>query len=193
MRWGRVEVGAGFLLVVALALYWDDQGVVQWALLGCAVHEIGHLVALRLLGGRLRCLRLGGVGAEMIIQGQLSYRGEIVLALSGPLANFLVVLVAARCGRGHLFCGINLVLGVLNLLPVARLDGGRALYALCCMLMGTERAGTLCRGLDWCCGLALLASGVAILVVGGSFTLLLFAVWVLWTQKTWKFHKKRLA
>lgn len=193
MRWGRVEVGAGFLLVVALALYWDDQGIVPLAIIACTLHELGHLVALKLLGGQLRCLRLSGVGAEMVIQGRLSYGGEIWLALAGPLANFGVALAVAKWGNDHLFCGLNFVLGTLNLLPVARLDGGRVLYSLCCMLFGVEPAGRVQWWLDWCCGLALLVLGMAILAVGGSFTLLILAGWMLWMQKTWNFHKKRLA
>lgn len=191
MRWGRVEVGAGFLLVVSLALYLDDQGIVVLALLACCLHELGHLAVLYLLGGQLGCLRLSGVGAEMAVQGQLSYLGEIWLALAGPLANLLAVAVGTG-GEGYpLFCGINLALGALNLLPVAGLDGGRAVYALCCILLGEEEARGVSLWLSRGSALFLLGAGIWVIMTGGSFTLLLLAVWVV--QKNWRFPKKRLA
>ncbi len=193
MRWGRVEVGAGFFLVVALALYWDDQGIVPLALLACTLHELGHLTALKLLGGRLRRLHLSAVGAEMEIQGGLSYLGEVLLALSGPMANVLTAILVAEWGECPLFCGLNLVLAAINLLPVARLDGGRAIYALCCSRWGTEGGDRVRRWLDLLCATALLVAGVSGLAVGGSFTLLIFAIWAVWSQKTWKIHKKSLA
>lgn len=178
---------------MALALYWDDQGVVPLALLACILHELGHLLTLRLLGGELSCLRLSGVGAEMIIQGQLGYWGDLELALSGPLTNLLVALAIAKWGSDHLFCGLNLALCALNLLPMTRLDGGRGLYSLCSLVGGTDWAEDVRRWADWFCSAILVVSGVAVLAVGGSFTLLIFATWAVWTQKTWKFHKKRLA
>ncbi len=193
MKWGRVEVGADFLFVVALFLYWDDQGIVWMTLLACGLHEMGHLMTLQLLGGQLIRLRLSAVGAEMVVQGALRYSGEILLALSGPLANLLTALTVARWGDSDVFCGINLALALLNCLPVARLDGGRILYALSSLFLGLERGMWLCGVVDWGCSMLLMVVGVGVLAAGGSFTLLILAVWVVWTQKTWKFNKKTLA
>ncbi len=193
MSWGKIELGASFLLVVAMALYWDSQGIVPLALLACGFHELGHLVALKLLGGRLLRLRLTGVGAEMIVGGGLSDWGQLVLALSGPLANLTLAVGYAYYQISDLFSGLNLALCILNLLPVSGLDGGRAIYALGVIFWGEELAEGFSDLLNWVCTLILLVAGVGVLASGGSFTLLILAVWVGWTQKTWKLGKKTLA
>ena len=54
LRPGRVEVTGGFLLLAAWLNYLDRQGIVLLALLSCALHELGHLLVLRLLGVRVR-------------------------------------------------------------------------------------------------------------------------------------------
>ena len=68
LRWGRIEASGGFLLLTATLYYLDGDGVVAWALLACALHELGHYAAVRLLGGRVEFLRLTCVGAEMRLE-----------------------------------------------------------------------------------------------------------------------------
>ena len=129
MRLGRVEVSAGCLLLLAWLNYWDTQGVVALGLLACLLHELAHYGALRLAGAGVRRVRLTAVGAEMEVEGNLSYGWDCLAALSGPGCNLLLALLCCRQPWGRLFAGLSLALGCFNLLPVGRLDGGRALYA----------------------------------------------------------------
>lgn len=110
-----------------------------WPLLFLAaavLHEGGHLLALRLLGGRVEEVRLRLSGAELRWRGRLSYGGEALLALAGPGANLLWALVCAGAARRwptdwlYRFIGCHLTLALLNLLPALPLDGGRVLCAL---------------------------------------------------------------
>ena len=64
LRWRRVEISGGALLMLAALYYLDGQGVLPLALLACALHEAGHWLAIRALGGRITALRLTCVGAE---------------------------------------------------------------------------------------------------------------------------------
>ena len=52
LRWRRVEISGGALLMLAALYYLDGQGVLPLALLACALHEAGHWLAIRALGGR---------------------------------------------------------------------------------------------------------------------------------------------
>lgn len=188
-----MEIGGSFLLVVAVALYWDNQGIVPLALLACMLHELGHFVALKSLGGRLHRLRLTGIGAEMVVGGRLSDFGQVILALAGPMANLIVALICTYYNVSDLFVGLNLALCALNLLPVSRLDGGRAVHFFCSALWGEAVGEGLSRLLDGGFALVLLVAGVWVLAIGGSFTLLILALWVTLGQKTWNFTKKTLA
>lgn len=158
--------------------YCDTQNLLPAALCAAAAHELGHLAAIWAAGGQVSRLRLTAVGAELRLEGTLSYGRELLCALAGPLVNLLLALEAARLGA-VVFAGLNLVLGLFNLLPVSALDGGRALSCLTALLLGPERARQLLVCIDTVLAAALLACGSAVLETGGSVTLLLVAVWML--------------
>ena len=73
MRWGRVEITAGALLLWALLYYLDSGTLVIQALAACTLHELGHYAAIRLLGGRVARLKLSCVGAEMALSAHLPW------------------------------------------------------------------------------------------------------------------------
>ena len=133
---GRITVTPGFLFLMAWCNYADQQGLLLPALAGCALHELGHLAAIWGLGGSVRRLRLTAVGAEIQMERPMSYPGELAAALAGPAANLAAAWLCCRAEGGALFAGLNLALGCFNLLPVGRLDGGRALHCLLSMSIG---------------------------------------------------------
>ena len=172
---GRITVTPGFLFLMAWCNYADQQGLLLPALAGCALHELGHLAAIWGLGGSVRRLRLTAVGAEIQLERPMSYPGELAAALAEG---------------GALFAGLNLALGCFNLLPVGRLDGGRALHCLLSMSIGpaAEEAEAV---LDRVFIAFLLALGVLLIGWGGSFTLLLVALWLLAKEKEGKKGRNR--
>lgn len=109
------------LLLVVLPLPWLGA-----AILAAAVHELCHLAAVRLLGGRTEGLRVGAGGARL--GAVLPTPGRELLAIAaGPLGSLSLVLLARLLPRTAL-CG--LVQGLYNLIPVEPLDGGRAVRLL---------------------------------------------------------------
>ena len=175
---GRVEVTGGFLLLCAWLNYLDGQGIVPLALFACALHELGHVLMLRLLGVRVRRMALTAVGAELEADRALSYGGECLAALAGPAVNLALALGFCRLPGGELFAGLNLVLACFNLLPVGRLDGGRVRSAVLARLLGPERAWRLERRLDRFFAGGLLLLGLGLARVGNSVTLLCTALWL---------------
>lgn len=185
LRWGRVSCSGGFLLLAAGLFYLDEAGVLPWAALAAALHELGHYAAVRLQDGRLRRLRLTVTGAEMTLDRRrdLTYAGELGAILAGPAVNLLLALAAARLGERweplYLLSGLSLSLGSFNLLPVYPLDGGRAFLLILSGFLPPASA----ERVVWCSSLALaslvLAAGTALLRQGGSPALLLMGGWLL--------------
>ncbi len=119
------EVTSGFVLLIAFLLFVDKDGILVWFLVASAVHELAHVVALLLLGGRVTGCRLALWGAHLSVD-RVSYHREAIAVALGPIASVLLAWGAAVAGY-PLLGGISLVLGIYNLLPAATLDGGRLL------------------------------------------------------------------
>ena len=77
-------MSGGALLLLAALYYLDGQGVLPLALGACALHEGGHWLAIRALGGRVAALRITCVGAEMRLSARLplGYGAQIIAALA---------------------------------------------------------------------------------------------------------------
>lgn len=179
IRLGRVEVTSGFLLLLAWLNYLDRSFLVPMGLTACGVHELGHIFLIRQLGGSIRGIRLTAVGAELVLDRPLGYWQEGLSALAGPGANLLLALLCCNVQGGLTFAGLNLVLALFNLLPIGRLDGGRALHCTLALLTGPEAADRVGDWLDCLCTSGAAAAGLVLALFWGNITLLLVAFWLL--------------
>ena len=152
----KIKVGAGAIFVLAATLISDHALIVAVYLLSALLHEIGHLISARMLKIEVKEIRFGFSGVRINTSERLtSYQKEIILALSGPLSNFVVCLAVlalfylfgggvesiVSSAEGFLsepsfdawkiaaFLGLSSLLqGTMNLIPVKTFDGGRIFY-----------------------------------------------------------------
>ena len=161
----------GFILLAAwfgLLNGWQPLALLAAA---CAVHEGGHLLALRWFGARPMAFHLSPLGAEMTVDPiGLSYGRELIAILAGPGANILcgtiLALLPLPGERSWPAAGAHFVLAAFNLLPMRPLDGGRALETLGSWIGGGavgERA----------CGAVGAATAAAVTV---------FLFWLMWAS-----------
>ncbi|MBR6563550.1 MAG: M50 family metallopeptidase [Clostridia bacterium] len=105
--------------------------------LSALLHELGHIAAIYACGYRVRRVDVLPMGAIIALPEGIPDRIEAIIALSGPAASCLCGVVSlalfllSRSPFALLGVVINLSLGLFNLLPVRKLDGGKA---LCCIL-----------------------------------------------------------
>lgn len=164
-RLGKLELGWGFAALIALALLGGAGPALPAVLLAALCHELGHLLALRLAGARVECLRLTAFGAEIRADTRrLSYPREIACTLAGPAVNLVLALFLARMAGWYVPAGSSLLLGCFNLLPVPALDGGRALHLLVSWLWEPITADRVCRRVGLCCAALLTAAALALTV-----------------------------
>ena len=179
---GRIEITGGFLLVVALFYYLDNQNIFFWAATAGIIHELGHALAIYGLGGKISGVRVTAAGAEMALSAArpLGAGARCLAAAAGPVSNLAAAALAARMGEGwFLFAGLNLGLAAFNLLPMAQLDGGQIIYHLTALLWSSCEAERVMSALSWVTALALLlAGGLALWITRTNFTLLLTAIWL---------------
>lgn len=144
LGWGAMELGPPFLLMWVLICF-----------VSILVHEMGHALVARWLGCDVieAALYLMG-GVAVYLPGRSYTQGKaILIALAGPAAGFILWGLMAFVFQGPLldlsdrhldrsatsliefgirqWLFINLVWGLVNLLPVLPLDGGRVLQGIC--------------------------------------------------------------
>jgi Zn-dependent protease len=174
-------VPAAAFLFVLLTVF-DKSLLCASVLLAAGVHELGHLLAAKLLHVRMDVLRLDFMGMRLDASGRLlTYGEEWTLCAAGPIFSLLFSAVLAPLWGMSFFWAqtscASLLLGVLNLCPVKGFDGGNMLCsALSCA--GGERLGE--GVLRWTSILfVLLLWGVAVyflLKVGDGLSLFCFSM-----------------
>ena len=112
------------------------------ALAACvALHELGHSLMALYYKVPVRDITLypfGGIAA-MDLRG-VTPKAELLIALAGPAVNFVLALLLTPVAVVSIYywgisypiwlLGVNLAMGIFNLLPAFPLDGGRVLRAL---------------------------------------------------------------
>lgn len=126
----NISADRGFFPVLALMLLLFPLRFLVGVLLAALIHELGHLLALKISGGRVLSIRLRSFGAR-IEAAPMSPGRTALCALAGPAAGALTIFAYKTFPELAL---AGLVQTVFNLLPVYPLDGGRALRNICCKI-----------------------------------------------------------
>ena len=194
------------------ALRWGVAGTVAFLFLfSVLAHELAHGLVARsrgMGGGSVTLLFFGGASAEG--NAPARPRDEALVAAAGPLASFVVtaafiaVSLAGTFVTGTLgdaiaqvaivLAVLNALLGLLNLLPVYPLDGGRVLRAAIWRATGSERQATrgvaiVSRVLGW----ILIGSGVALMLTGDTLDGMMLAICGWFLSGTARTVERRLA
>jgi Zn-dependent protease len=124
-----------------LVFVFQEPPLVLLVLFGCVLlHELGHSLVALAFGIRVVDITLWPLGGmARMTQIPESTRIEGLIAIAGPAVNFLLALLGFVLGMPWdpasgsellaWFVGLNLVMGLFNLLPAFPMDGGRLLRA----------------------------------------------------------------
>lgn len=145
--------------------------------LSVLLHEFGHIMAARLVGGEARVIIMWMFGGLAMCHAPMHAGRQFFVAAAGPLVSFMIMapcLLIVQQGfmpsvqtafqqQGLLMAtlaytaDINLLLLLFNLLPCYPLDGGRMLRAILWPLIGLRRAGFVTVWTAYACLVGLFA------------------------------------
>ena len=146
-----VTIGVDFLLITLIIGLQARPGVyiLEWVVVvavSILIHELGHAFALSMYNIHPE-IRLWGMGGLTISGFVLPPRKSVLVSLAGPFVG-IPVAIAVMVLRPWLPAGdpigvtagdlifVNLWWGILNLLPIAGLDGGSVVTNLFVLAMG---------------------------------------------------------
>lgn len=190
MAMPRVKIGVSLLITIfGLLLPGTNPWFIAGVLAALAIHEISHLLTSNLLGYQVYELKLTIFGGCLAVDPLFGANpnAEMVIAVAGPSANFLMALGVVYLdflGFHHDYLEywrqLNLSIGLVNLLPAYPLDGGRIIHAWLAKTMGLKTAARVSLGITLGVGLILLISGgLRLFFKTGGFTFLMVGFFVL--------------
>lgn len=126
-----------FLFIVIFALTHQIE-IYAWVMLFGFIHELGHMVAGILLKLKTKTLSLMPLGISVTFEAygykKLIEKKKIILALAGPVTNFLIAIIAGLLhidkNLKEMIIYSNLLISIFNMLPLYPLDGGRILKGI---------------------------------------------------------------
>ncbi len=144
------------------------------------VHEFGHALACRSVGGRSEHIVLWPLGGVAYVQPPHRPGAVLWSIVAGPLVNvvlipvtYAVMMLSARTGNldvmlfaEWLFI-FNIVILVFNMLPIYPLDGGKVVQSLLWFVLGFGRSLRIAT-----------AMGLVLAVAGGAWALMNGALWL---------------
>ena len=189
----RIHPAAAVMAVgMTLAALWTavrteaglDVGGMAAVAVAAMLHEMGHGLAAWGWSVPIRSMKLDLFGARLELGGLTGYTAELSVAAGGPLASLVCFALLRPWGAESGWTGLlgtaSFGLGLVNLLPVRGLDGGRMLSCALALTAGERAADVTLRVTT---GLALgclwLLSVYALLRAGETLSLFVFSVCLL--------------
>lgn len=142
-----------FIIIFYLTRQIEIYGILM---LFAFFHELGHLFAGLLLGFKPKSLGINPFGLsinfkikeddynERIRNGNVLTIKKLVIALCGPLVNFIFAIIFAVTDlkvfeiEKDFLVYSNILIGIFNLIPIYPLDGGRILKCILHIITGLE-------------------------------------------------------
>ena len=123
------------MLPFLLFFYLSGEIAVYAIVFGSLIlHEIGHLGAAKLVGGKVYSCTILPYGGEIKIEqfSKWEKKEQLIVILGGPLITFFLLLfsLTIHFPQVELLTYTQLVILGLNLLPIYPLDGGRIIQSL---------------------------------------------------------------
>lgn len=178
----QIRISAGFVLLSALIIFFDNVGLVAACIPVIVVHELGHAAAMYCFGASPTRLNATASGLSLDFNGSISGFAELAAALAGPAAGLTLAVICSQAGKilGNeylLLCaGLGAIINFFNLLPCLPLDGGRALNGI---LSGHRTGKKFVSALSWITAIAVTTVGLYFAAAGKGVALCAAGGWLI--------------
>lgn len=206
----RIRINLKIFLFILIFIVTKQIKIYGILMLFAFIHELGHMLVGILLGfkpGKLEIMPYGvSVGFNVkcedynkkIKNGNMLSIKKLIIALAGPLTNFIITIIFLMANikffgiERELVIYSNILIGIFNLIPIYPLDGGRVIKNILHIILGLQNSYkytnqiskiTICL-LTGICSIAILyIKNVALLLILGY-------LWYLVILENRKYNRK---
>ena len=145
------------IFIFLIIFYFTKQiEIYAMIMLFALIHELGHLLAGLLMGMKPEKIELMPFGVSIsfkikveeynkkIKKGNMLEIKKILVALAGPLTNFIIIIITSNINielfKALIIIYTNFLIMIFNLLPIYPLDGGRILKGILHINFGIQKS-----------------------------------------------------
>lgn len=125
----KIKINVAGIISLATLYFLNGKDFV-FMMICALMHEAGHLIAMFLLGVKPIEITVGFLNFNIKYnKSKTSYKKDLIISLGGVGVSFVLSLMGFFIGNFDLFY-TNLILFVINMLPIPSLDGENILRSL---------------------------------------------------------------
>ena len=127
----RIKVDVKIFFIIILYIFMQSTKIFALTFIFILLHELGHLVTGITIGLKVKKINIhiSGLSVEFENYGKQRNANKIVVDIAGPLINIIALVIAIIIKQEEI-AYINLLVAIVNLLPIYPLDGGQILRTL---------------------------------------------------------------
>ena len=152
----RFRIDLKIFIFLILFYFTKQIEIYAMIMIFAIIHELGHLLAGLLMGMKPEKIEIMPFGVSIsfkinakeynkkIKKGNILEIKKIIVALAGPITNFIIILIACNLKinliKSLLIIYTNFLIMMFNLLPIYPLDGGRILKGILHIISGKRKS-----------------------------------------------------